>query len=517
MVAVTFGRWTRASLSLQVALVVLLSFVAAALVVFVTSRPDLRWRVDLTASGRNSLDPQTVQLLRDLPESAAVDIFYRAAAGPLGPPLAEVEAEFRELLFVATEQVPESLDVTVHDLYTSEGRAVADRRMAELEVALLPVVVVSLGDRRVVLQFDPDLASIDLGEADPRAYRPPSMAEFRGEEALAEALARLQSDAEPRVLFALGHGEYRVAPSPQAERRTLRGAGLLAGELRGDGFSVGTWDPLRDGPVPADCNVLAFIGPDQPVPADQMRFVEDFVDRGGSLLVAADAGLLMRDDALGAFLERHGLVLERGIVNAPVRDPRTGNLIAGTEQCELLDVDEERLSGGHPITAPLRERGRRLRFIQARSFDRLPAPAGTLLFDLVGTPENAWRDLPDAAGRWNHALDPATESRTPSHLALAAEIDRPDGGDPARLVAIGAATAFDDELVTINLDFVRNTFNWLADRDVRIRVARRDPFEAKIDVQRGDEFPTLWNVAVLGLPGLCLALGLVIAFARRRG
>ncbi|QDU67217.1 GldG family protein [Engelhardtia mirabilis] len=526
MVARTFTRWTRASLSIQVAFAVLLSIAAAVLVIGLAEQPRFRARVDLTESGRNSLDSQTVALLESLEEEVQVDLFFRAQTGALGPPLAEVQQRTRELLFVAGEAVPGSLDVTDHDLYSREGRAAADERMRELGVSVIQVMVISIGERRAVLGVDTDLATFDPGDPNPRSYRAPSVASYRGEEAFDEALARLLSERSPRVLFATGHGEYGIDPVPAAERQTLRAASLLGAELRGEGFDVGTWDPLRDGGVPADCDVLAIIGPDQPYPANHADAVAAFVERGGGLMVAVDDGLFMRDDALSELLARYGMGIQRGIVNAPVRNPLSGSLESGFEQCALLDVSEDRLSNGHPITAPLRERGRRLRLWRSRSFERLPAPAGAVLLDLVQTPENAWRDLPDDFGRWNFIYEPKREDRSPAHLALAAQISvdgssAVDGGlgaadDDARIVAVGAASAFDDEFVTINLDFARNAFNWLVDRDLRIRVAERDPFEARIDTRRGTAFPVLSKVALFGLPGLCLALGCFVAWRRRR-
>lgn len=513
----THGRGTRFALSLQVATVVVLALAATVLVIHVTEKPGFRARFDLTESGRNSLDPQTVELLRGLDEPVEVDLFFRFSARAAEAAVAEISGRTQDLLFVAGELVPESLDVTVHDLFSNEGQTVAEQRMAELDVAELQTVVVSLGERRVVLQAAPDLASVDPGSVDPRNPRPPTVTEFRGEEALAEAIVRLSTERAPRVLFATGHGEYRIDPVPTGERQALRTAARLASELRGEGFEVGTWDPVREGPVPAGCDVLAIVGATRPFNPEHFALVETYLEQGGSLLVGADDGMFMEPDGLSGFLASHGMSLERGFVNAPFRDPVRGSLLAGSQECLVLDVTEDRLSAGHPITEPLRLRERRLRFIRTRSFDRLPPPTGTLVFDLVGSPESAWRDLPDDLGRWNHAIDPGREKRQYTHLALAAEIERPDGaGKPARIVAMGAANVFDDGLLPYNLDLVRNSFNWLVDRDVRIRVAKRDPFEARIDLRRGDAYVTLWRVAVLGLPGACALIGTVIAWRRRR-
>ncbi|MEO0652774.1 MAG: hypothetical protein AAFZ65_19020, partial [Planctomycetota bacterium] len=215
-------------------------------------------------------------------------------------------------------------------------------------------------------------------------------------------------------------------------------------------------------------------------------------------------------DALGRLLARYGITTARGVVNAPLRGGE------GAIECATLLLGTEELSSSHPITETLRERDRRLVIDSARAFTpRGPAPFDGSLLDLLVSPERSWRDL-RVNLLFNHIHDAGREERAVVSLAVAANIDVPTAEADARIVAVGAPSLLGDAYFAYNRDFVRNAFNWLVDRDVRIRVSRRDPFEATIDVGRGTEIGRISLFGLLVLPGLSLLGGLFIVWRRRR-
>lgn len=506
----TFSRGTRASLFLQVLVGVCLAVAVAVLSIVVAERPGLRLRIDATESGRNSLDPQTVELLESLPEAVEIELFFEPQPGAMQGAIAEAQQRTDDLIRVVEGYVPHKLEVVRHDLLGA-GRPDAVRRLLDLGADSSQKVVVSFGGRHTMLDLGGDLASFSSG--DPRRNEAPSLADFRGEEALAEAFARLLTTGTPKLYFSFGHGEYSVDPVVGADgQRALRSVSRAVSDLRGEGFELGLWDPVRDGALPLDADVLAIVAPDTPFDATSVAHVQDFLDGGGRLLVAVGTGQLLEGDALAELLARHGINVGRGIVNAPFQG------FQGTPECETLNLEPERLSSGHPITRSLRERERRLILTGARAFTpRGPAPFDGSLLDLMTSPEGAWRDLPDARAGWNNLYDPSREERGVFSLALAAEIEAPTAAEDARLVALGTPTLVGDEWYGFDRDFARNAFNWLADREVRIRVSPRDPFESRIDVARGSEYRVIGWVGLGVLPGACVLLGLLATWMRHRG
>ncbi|MBI1380856.1 MAG: hypothetical protein GC161_07195 [Planctomycetaceae bacterium] len=498
----SFGRWTRLGLGAELALLVVLALAAAVLCISLAEWRPLRLRVDLTATSSNTLDPATTALLRELPRPVEIDVFFSRVPGSLGPAVDEIQARTQEVLFLVSETAGEKVTVRTIPADRVELR---EERARELRLQRDNAIVVSSGARRVVLRAESDLASIAQG--DPRQGIGPSVVDFRAEEALVEALGRVASDAEPRVLFTAGQGE----PDPE----TLD----IARELSAEGFAIGTWDFARDGAVPDGATVLAVLAPEQPFPPAALDAIRAFVVQGGGLLVAQGAPFLEGPGSPLDLLEPYGLRLLRGLVCVPLVDPRTGQYAEGYPEVSALVLGPELLNGTHPVTQTLSERGRRLRgaFFRALERGRTP-PEGSVQVLLAG-PEEGWRDLPSGGpeGRPNWMFDAEREERGRVWLAATSEFrTSPQTETRARVVALGALDLVGNEQFETNRDFALNAFNWLAQRDFRVRVARRDPFRSVIDLERGPE--RLWaeRTAIWYLPVGALLGGVLLFFLRRR-
>lgn len=507
-----FSRFTRLSLLVQVAVAIVLAIVLAVLAIVVAERPELRLRMDATSSGRNSLDDLTVELLEELPEGVRIETFFERVPGILGPAVAEAQQRTAELLRVMSSYVPEKLEVT-HHVMTGSERIEATRRMADLGLKTTQKVAVTIGERSAVMALEIDLASFSAG--DPNRGVPPEVTRFRGEEAMAEALSRLLTRGTPRVLFATGHEEYAIAPSAEtASRRDGRLMQSARLDLEREGFETGLWDPSTTGAVPSDCDLLAIVGPLLPFSERDADWVQEFLDRGGRLLVAVDLGVSGHSgklDPLGELLARYGIRTARGYVNAPTRG------YEGSRECALLQLEPELLSSSHPVTRALRENERRLLIDSARAFTpRGPTPFDGTLLDLFVSPDGSWIDLPSNRLEYDHVYDSRFEERSAFSIGLAADIDLATSERDARIVALGSPSILGDETYAYNRDFVRNAVNWLVDREVRIRLSQRDPFESTIDLARGDEYRKISAFGMAVLPGLCALLGLFTAWRRRR-
>ncbi|NUP96936.1 MAG: hypothetical protein HUU28_12320 [Planctomycetaceae bacterium] len=86
----------------------------------------------------------------------------------------------------------------------------------------------------------------------------------------------------------------------------------------------------------------------------------------------------------------------------------------------------------------------------------------------------------------------------------------------ARVVALGTADALSNDVIARNRDFVLNTFNWLAQRDHRLVIRPRTVERRQLDLANTNAL-SVFNALAFGvLPGICVVLGLVVAFVRRR-
>ena len=86
----------------------------------------------------------------------------------------------------------------------------------------------------------------------------------------------------------------------------------------------------------------------------------------------------------------------------------------------------------------------------------------------------------------------------------------------SHLHAIRAASFFANALFESNRDFALNAVNWLAEREYRIKVAPLPRGESFLDFQRSAAKPVLTYGLWFVLPGLSLAIGLLVFLRRRR-
>lgn len=529
MSAAPFSSRTRVLMSLRVLLAGVLSCSAALLAVVAADWWFLR--ADLSLAGRNTLDPAIEDLLEHMPEKVVVDVFFRPLARPYERVSAAAQQRFRELLFVAASAHRDRLELTDHDPRDLEGFAARQR---ELGVQGVNLVVVSCGERKSSLSLFGDIARIDWGNPtlelvralieqgipdpiDPRRwdrsrFEPASLVEFRGAEAFAVALAKSASGDRPRVYFSVGHGEPDLRGSLTDDLGRLRGA------LEGDGFEVAGWDAAKTPEVPEDCDVLALVGVRQELAPSTLDAVRGYVARGGRVLAGPAYEELEHgfQSSLVALLRDFGMQLVPGIVCAP----QPGHLresVEGRPDCARLVLDETNLSASHVLTEPLRSSGRRLAASSTPSFERVIVP-GFIVEPLVTTPRESWRDLPDGSGRFDFRCDAARERREPRALVFTASSlgGALDGSAGARVLGLASTSFLADGLFQVNRDFALNAFNWLAEREVMVRVSVREHAPSVLDVASGSALRLLTWTLWLALPGAFVLCGALVAWRRAR-
>lgn len=521
-------RWTRLAFGLRAGLAALLAGGAAFLVVDLA---DWRYvRVDLTRTGKNTLDPALLDLLDRLPEPVVVDVFLRTLKFPYVEVSRAAGERLLEFLAVVQNARRSEVEIRVHD----EGDFEAMKeRQRELGTDGTNKLVLSCAERRAELELFGELCSIDWGNPsresarkliedgipgviDPRTwqpdrgFRPATLLEFRGEELLAQALLKVASGEAPRVYFAVGHGEPSLEGTEQTDLSRLKAA------LERDGFTVGRWDPLQEPAVPPDCSVLALIGAQQPYQASTREALQAYTGGGGRLVAAPDLSELdqERSGGLVELLRTYGIDTRPGVVCLPLVAP-TGEPFEGTEQCAWLVIDDKGLQAGHALTEPLRMRGRRVQFTFTPSFEGLPGEWGPIL-PIVSAGLDSWRDLP----RNDFTCNPARGETRQRHTLVTARqlrtVKDDDGSvKQGRLLAVASAYFFSNQLIDVNRDFALNAFNWLAEREYRLAVAPLVKSETFLDFERSSARPILTYLLWLLLPGLCAGVGLLV-FLRRR-
>lgn len=508
------GALTRLGIFAQVALVVLLAGAATGMITWLAERPGLWHRWDLTEGGQNTLDETLEGLIDSLPERATVEVFFQPLEEPLAQVAFEAQQRMRELLTVARNAKPNKLRVIDHDL---RDLAKAGAAMEELGLREVNVVVVHIGGRRVVLRLFRDIAQINSGNLQLRI--PPSMEAFRGDLAFGEALLEISKGEAPTVLFSVGHGERELYGTDQ------RQLGTLQLDLVADGFAVGKWDSTESSEVPEDCDVLAVVDPRQPFTEAELAAMERFAARGGRLFIAPSLDKQVFDGAgsMRAFLGTYGIEAQAGFIANPVRNS-FGQLVYGSNECAILRIGPEAMASRHPVTDSLRSAGRRLLLPQTRAFLRGEAPPNAVVLDVLRSPSTAWRDLPDGQGRQDWSWNQRLEEQGTFVLAVTAAFPAtqpPAGSDEAgaaatKILALGCPDALGNGQIEVDREFVLNAFNWLAAREARLGIRPRVRNRRFLDVNNTNALEVAHNAASLGLPGLCVLLGVLVWWRRRK-
>jgi len=520
------GLASRLSIGARVALGTLLAIAAAILVTWIAERSELRWRRDLTAAGENTLHPSTAQVLGELPRDIEVDLFFSAPEPPFHVVGREVQDRMRRLARLFADQSGDRVRVEDHDLADRTKLAARTQgRRQELGIGAIEtggLVAVSSEGRRRILRLRGDLADLDPGNGDARQgpIAPPSVAGFRGEEALLSAILEVSEQRQPLVVFTKGHGELDLGGVAE------RGAALLARELGAQGFRVDSWDGNGGAPLSEEAEMVVVLGAEQRFSEPEFTELTSFVERGGRLLVALSPRSVGGEASPEALLSRFGArARENGIVCTPMPSV-TGALQTGVAQCAYSVIGFEGMPAQNRITDPLRAGGQRVMFFASRAFDRSPPPKAARVLDLLRSGAEAWIEAP-IEGTDRYDYEPESDSER-TRFSLAMQIAFPPSrtaelvtsGDAARVesrvLALGSVDALANHLLTTNRDFVANAFDWLASREYRVRIESTNRSARRLDLADPRSVSRVHTVAVLLLPALCAALGLFTWSRRRR-
>ncbi len=231
--------------------------------------------------------------------------------------------------------------------------------------------------------------------------------------------------------------------------------------------------------------------------------------------------MLEREGGLVTMLADYHVLAERGVL-AEVIKSAVGQDVEGAPECSVLVIGNNGLSASHPLTEPLRRRGRRVTFTSACALERGNPRDGWTSFPIVHSPKDSWLDLFDAEGRPDFRFDRERETRTPRGLVMLSQgpslVQAPgEAMRSARVLALGSDIVFMDEAFDANRDFLLSLFNWISERDYRVGVTPQDPEFSFLDVQRGTEYSVPTASVWFGLPGLFAGIGLFVALRRRKG
>jgi ABC-type uncharacterized transport system involved in gliding motility auxiliary subunit len=437
-------------------------------------------RFDLTAIGRYTLAPQTVQVLGKLSKDTDIKAFF---PGGDYPPLKELLLEYRtknpryiHFQFIDPDKQPDiakQYDVTAYGTFQNPFTG------SQLKFG---TVIIQYGDRREKVE---------------------KRSEEVREEDLTNAIIKVQRSEAKKIYFVLGHGEKDPSDTDKTGYSEAKKA------LEEQGYKVDTVNIASEGKAPPDARVLIDAGPRSEPFQQEFQFLNDFLGRGGGLFLLLDPP--PEGATLEPFLKGWGVKADNDII---LDVSGAGRLMGAGESIPLVFRYES-----HKITE--RFRSMMTFFPMARSVEAAKeSVAGVTVESLFKSNPNSWgeTDLKSNPA----SFDEKTDLKGPLSMAVAVtkEVKPAAENAPAvkaRMVVVG------DSDFPINVYFGQqgngnlflNMVSWLAQDEDLISIRPKAPQDRRIILSQS-EIAMLRLITVFLLPGAVLIIGIVVWTRRRR-
>jgi ABC-type uncharacterized transport system involved in gliding motility auxiliary subunit len=435
-------------------------------------------RFDMTKMGRFTLAPQTTQILGKLDKDLEIKVFF---PGGDYPPMKELLTQYRaasrhvRFEFVDPDKRPE----------IAKQYGVTEYRTFQN-----PFTGSTLKTGTVLILYGGKQEKIEKRDQEIR------------EEDLTNVIIKVGRTEAKTVYFVQGHGEKDLEDS---ERGGYSGAKK---GLEKEGYKVSVLNLAGEAKVPDDAKVLVLAGPkSEPFPKE-FEFINNFLNRGGGLLVMVDPS---PSPSLAAFLKEWQVAPDNDII---LDISGAGRLMGAGPSIPIVFKYEP-----HEITN--RFKAQMTFFPMARSIQSpKEASSGITVTTLFKSNDDSWgeTDLKNT----NATFDAKADLKGPLPMAVAVNKEIKPAADnaaavKARMVVIGnsdfAANPYFEMQGNGNL--FMNMVGWLAQEEDLISIRAKAPEDRKVILSQSQQ-RMLQFFTLVFLPGAVLVAGIIVFTRRRR-
>jgi len=426
--------------------------VAGTLVVSVLHERALVW--DLTSEHVYTVAPETKALLEQLEEPLSIEAFYAQGQGQ-GRVLTKLVEQFRSS--------GAKVDLDIVDPMRNPKRA--------------QIALISADSPKLILRYQ---------DREERVRLPT-------EQQLAQGMSRLLG-TQRQVFLIRGHGEAELNGEDSS------GFGRLARELSGEGLQLAYLDLAKEGRIPQGAAALIWLRPKAPLLSKEFEAINLYLDTGGRMLVATQAGYT---EAVNPLLESRGLVIEPGVVIDPS--------VSGTPDVQGQPAAMIAAYTDHPIVARLAASG--LRTMLTR-----PAPIGLRAtrkgrpHPLAAASPESWVEADAMARVWQN---PSEKQKSPPILAAVWSQDQSKlevrRSDEARLALVGDVSLMSNGGLVYagNRNLVLNMMTWLTTAQDELEITASERRVSRLFLTR-KERSRLRLIVLDALPLMILLPGLIV-------
>lgn len=479
-----------------------------ALVNSISFRRFTRW--DFSRDQKYALSTQTKNLLGSLPKPVKA-IIYFSGAGVGGMIGNDVDSLLKEYEYASGRK----LTVEAVNPYRNLGRA---KELAEkYKFAQEENIVILDYEGKSKFVNAADMVEMEQAQMNPFAPAPPQVNAFKGEAAITAALLELVEGKPQKLYVTTGHGEPEIKLGAQPEKPEE--VAVLGEYFKRSNIKFETIKLLDVERVPEDATALMIFGARLDFSQREIELIDQYWKNKGRLVVMLNGA--SKTPNLNGWLATIGVKPGNGRL---IRTVTVMNIMNGQRDTRIVGSPEGTFTpAGKDVSKDLA--GQNAFFFGPTTYlelDQVKTTTDQIRFtELAQVGKDYWAEVdPMTAGM--PARDPAREKEGPFTVAVAVEKGAMPGVkvDTSRAIVIGNSGFLTDGGLSqyeLGLDFGLNAVNYALNREQGAGVGI-PPKEKKLTALTLNEqqLTKLGYTAVLGLPAIVAAFGLVSWFQRRR-
>jgi len=290
------------------------------------------------------------------------------------------------------------------------------------------------------------------------------------EEKFTNALVAVLKEGSKKVYFTTGHGEGQLSgQDPSAFE-------IVSTELKNNRFDVAELNLIEAGKVPDDASVVVMSGLKYDIKEPEVKFLEDFITRGGALMTMIDA--MTPVENVNKLLTKYGLQYNNDFMILRPDDPRVQFL--GSNNAMVAEFDEFNV-----ITKDFAKKNAvALLFQNTRTISELTDNTAKFKVSLIGkTAASTTVRVKDVSSQ--NDLKGVSPSRLEQGaFAVMATATGKSAEKDVRIIAYGSAQIANNfgARSQENRDLVTNSISWLTQYDDFIAIRPRDVTKSTLTI-----------------------------------
>ena len=502
--------------------------VIAMLLGFVTSRPVMMCYYDATETKRNTLTPNSQEVMSKLEGGMTITTYvnfldrdyYIGMPNMVNSDLERFkqylrfkpEIKMKYVYYYDSVSNNPWLDVRFPNTTAKEkAEQLADMRDLNFKMFMAPEELkkkVDLSDEgncfvRIVERENGQKAFLRLFD---------DMMKFPSEAEMAVTFKRFTMKL-PKVGFLTGHGERSIDSDRAKDYLFFSQLKNFRYSLINQGFDVENVSLAGSSDIPDDIEIVVIADLTKPLEPGEQEKLDRYIARGGNLVIAGEVG---RQDVMNPLVEQFGVRFLPGVLVQVKQDIQPDLMIvnATPEAGEMSYFFQDMLIGRNAKIVMNGAAG--LAYTEDRGFK---------VTEILRT---------DTTGCWNemetrdfvndsvilHTAAGEVEAMHPVALALSRKV----GDREQRIMILGDADCISNEefsirrnlrVMTANYTLVTGTFYWLSDEEAPIDVRRPMGTDNKIHLSR-KAMPYLKTACMGIVPAILLIWGVVLWMRRKR-